>query len=210
MTPFELLLFKLFYSFIIGGCIGAEREYRSKSAGFRTMILICVGSFLFTTFSIHIGTSSPDRIASNILTGIGFIGAGVIFRSDDGINGITTAASIWITAALGIGIAADFYWLVLATTILVLVLLFLFTRLEAWIDSKSQYRKYKIVTNYHHHVLSQYEKILTECGLKHKRIKRTRLGENISALWVVSGSEKEHDQFVERILSDQSVKEFEF
>lgn len=210
MTPFETLLLKLIYSFIIGGCIGAEREYRSKSAGFRTMILICTGSFLFTVFSMHIGTSSPDRIASNILTGIGFIGAGVIFRSDDGINGITTAASIWITAALGIGIAAGFYWLVLATTVLVLILLFLFTRIEAWIDHKSQYRKYKIVTNYHYHVLLQYEKILGECSLKYKRIKRTRSGKDISALWVVSGPEKAHDQFVEKILSDQSVKEFEF
>lgn len=210
MMPFEVLVFKLLYSFIIGGCIGAEREYRSKSAGFRTMILICTGSFLFTVFSMHIGTSSPDRIASNILTGIGFIGAGVIFRSEDGINGITTAASIWVTAALGIGIAAGFYWLVLATTLMVLVLLFLFTRLENWIDRKSQYRKYKIVTDYHYHVLLQYEKILTECGLRHKRLKRTRTGGDISALWLVSGTEENHGQFVEKILSDQSVKEFEF
>lgn len=210
MTPFEVLVFKLFYCFVIGGVIGAEREFRSKSAGFRTMILICIGSFLFTTFSIHISPASPDRIASNILTGIGFIGAGVIFRSENGVNGITTAASIWITAALGMGIAAGYYWLVLAATLLVLALLFLFTRFEAWIDKTNQNRRYKIITDYHHDVLNQYEQLMKECHLHFKRSRRTRLGENITGTWMVSGSEKAHDDFVEKILSEPSVKEFEF
>lgn len=210
MTPFEVLVFKLFYCFLVGGAIGAEREFRSKSAGFRTMILICIGSFLFTTFSMHIGTTSPDRIASNILTGIGFIGAGVIFRSENGVNGITTAASIWITAALGMGIAGGFYWLVLATTFLVLALLFLFTRLEAWIDKKNMYRRYKIITDYHPDVLNHYEQLLKECHLHFERSRRARSGKNIIGAWIVSGSEKAHNQFVEKILSDQSVKKFEF
>lgn len=103
MSDYTTLLFKLALAVLIGGLIGAEREYRSKFAGFRTMILISLGSFLFSTFSIYL--AGTDRIASNIVTGIGFLGAGVIFKSDNRINGITTAATIWAVAALGMGVA---------------------------------------------------------------------------------------------------------
>src|SRR5215218_847998 len=138
MPTLEVLLFRVLLVVLVGGIIGAEREFRSKSAGFRTMILICLGSFLFTTFSIHITESSPDRIASNIVTGIGFLGAGVIFKSDNRINGITTAATIWAVAALGMGIADGAYVLVLIATAIVLAALFLLTRLEDWIDKINQ------------------------------------------------------------------------
>ena len=124
MPSLEVLLLRLVLVILVGGLIGAEREYRSKSAGFRTMILICLGSFLFTSFSIYISGSDSDRIASNIVTGIGFIGAGVIFRSDDRINGLTTAACIWVVAALGMGIADGYYTLVLVSTVIVFASLF--------------------------------------------------------------------------------------
>lgn len=119
MPTIDILIERLLLVILVGGLIGAEREWRSKSAGFRTMILICLGSFLFTTFSILIGNSTNDRIASNIVTGIGFLGAGVIFKSDNRINGITTAATIWATAALGMGIADGAYALVLISTVLI-------------------------------------------------------------------------------------------
>ena len=96
-------------AFIIGAIIGLEREFRSKPAGFRTMILICVGSCLYTILSKESNTVSPDRIASNIVTGIGFIGAGVIFKEGISVNGLTTAALIWITAALGMAVGYHDY-----------------------------------------------------------------------------------------------------
>jgi len=111
---------------LVGGLIGAEREYRNKFAGFSTMILICLGSFLFTTFGIYISGSTNDRIASNIVTGIGFLGAGVIFQSENRINGLTTAASIWAVAALGMGIADGQYTLVLMATAVILIALLFF------------------------------------------------------------------------------------
>lgn len=77
MPSFDTLLLRLFLVILDGGLIGAEREFRSKSAGFRTMILIWLGSFLYTTFSKYMSDVSPDRIASNRVTGIGFLGAGV-------------------------------------------------------------------------------------------------------------------------------------
>ena len=134
MPSTEELLLKLLMVILVGGLIGAEREYHSKNAGFRTMILICLGSFLFTTFSIHISGASSDRIASNIVTGIGFLGAGVIFKSDNRINGITTAATIWAVAALGMGIADDAYLLVGICTVIIMSALMLLTKLEVIID----------------------------------------------------------------------------
>ena len=87
---------------LIGGLIGAEREYRDKAAGFRTLIFITLGSTLFTMFSARLGgPEDPVRIAANIVTGIGFLGAGTILRGEHGVTGLTTAAAIWLSAALG-------------------------------------------------------------------------------------------------------------
>lgn len=194
----------------VGGLIGAEREFRSKSAGFRTMILICLGSFLFTTFSKYFSDASPDRIASNIVTGIGFLGAGVIFKSDNRINGITTAATIWAVAALGMGIADGWYTLVLASTIIVLASLLLLTKLEHVIDRINQSHTYKIVSPYKEELFKEYEELFKECNLHYKRVKRTKSGQFIIGIWHVQGSEKNHNRFTKKILHHTEVREFEF
>ncbi len=210
MPTLDVLFFRLLLAIIVGGLIGAEREYRSKSAGFRTMMLICLGSFLFTTFSITISGATNDRIASNIVTGIGFLGAGVIYQSQDRINGITTATSIWITAALGMGIGSGQYVLVIIATIIVLIALFFLTRLEDKIDEINQSKNYRIVSPYREDLLYQYEGIMRECGLRFKRTRQTKSGEDITGTWLVKGTQKSHKQFIEKILHDSSVKEFDF
>src|ERR1700743_1463519 len=95
-------ILKLALSAIIGCLVGLEREVRRKPAGFRTLSLICVGATIFTICSYKLGViDNRDRIAANIITGVGFLGAGVIFRNKDAVSGITTAATTWIAAALG-------------------------------------------------------------------------------------------------------------
>jgi putative Mg2+ transporter-C (MgtC) family protein len=210
MPTLDVLLTRILLVLLVGGLIGAEREFRSKSAGFRTMILICLGSFLFTTFSIHISDISPDRIASNIVTGIGFIGGGVIFKSDNRINGITTAATIWAVAALGMGIADGAYAAVLISTLIIMASLLLLTKLEDLMDRVNQSHTYKIVSVYKEDLLKEYERKLEECNLKYKRIKRTKNGDYIIGTWLVHGTEKNHNRFTKQILHDSSVKEFEF
>jgi putative Mg2+ transporter-C (MgtC) family protein len=210
MPSLDVLLFRFLLVIIVGGLIGAEREYRSKSAGFRTMILICLGSFLFTSFSIYIGGDTSDRIASNIVTGIGFLGAGVIFKSDNQVKGLTTAATIWATAALGMGIADGEYIIVTIGTVIVLASLFLFTRLEEWLDRISHTKNYKIVSIYKSESPYYYEAILKEYKLKYRLTKQIKNGEIITGSWIAYGLEKNHIAFIERILNDGSVKEFEF
>jgi putative Mg2+ transporter-C (MgtC) family protein len=211
-TIMQDILLKLILSIVIGGAIGAEREYRSKSAGFRTMTLICLGATLFTIFSQWIGaTGNPDRIASNIVTGIGFVGAGVIFKGDSKVNGITTAAMIWVTAALGMGIGGGYLLISAIAGGLILVVLFIFSLLEGWIDKVNQIRTYRIVCPFQNETLARYEVIFRT---HHLKFKRTRQGKSMDDLlsgeWIVQGSEKNHRQVIHELLRDPSVKVLEF
>lgn len=207
----EDILVKLIVSVIIGGLIGAEREYRSKSAGFRTLTMICIGATLFTIFSEIIGAkSSPDRIASNVVVGIGFVGAGVIFKGDNRVNGITTAAMIWVTAALGMAIGAGYTLVAAAGCLLILAVLYLFTKIERLIDKVSQIRNYKIVCDYQNETLQRFESAFKEHRLNFKRSRQMKAGEVITGEWIVKGTEKNHRHFVHNILQDPTVKAFEF
>src|SRR5580765_4669060 len=118
-------LFRLLLAAGLGAAIGLEREYRRKPAGLRTNILIALGSALFTILSIQLAQigGTPDRIAAQIVTGMGFLGGGAILRSGTGVKGMTTAATIWVNAAIGMAAGAGQYALAtMATGITLLVL----------------------------------------------------------------------------------------
>ncbi len=205
------IIVKLLLAILVGGAIGAEREYRSKSAGFRTLTLICLGSSLFTIFSQFIGAgSNPDRIASNIATGIGFVGAGVIFKGDFGVNGITTAAMIWVTAALGMGIGAGYELISVLGCVLILSMLFIFGLLETWIDRINQMRNYRIVCDFKEETMFRFEKYFTDHHLKFKRGREVKSGDSLSGEWFVRGSQKNHLAFIHQMLHDPEVKRFEY
>jgi len=205
---------RLIVAVIIGGALGAEREYRSKSAGFRTLTMICLGATIFTIFSQVIGAgSNPDRIASNIVTGIGFVGAGVIFKSDTfgRVNGITTAAMIWVTAALGMAIGAGYLLIATIAAVFALTVLFIFALLEGWIDRVNQIRRYKIVCPFENETLHRYEALFRTHHLKFKRTRQCKSQENlISGEWIVQGSEQNHRHVIHELLRDPSVKTLEY
>jgi putative Mg2+ transporter-C (MgtC) family protein len=202
---------KLLLSILVGGAIGAEREYRSKSAGFRTLTLICLGSALFTVFSELIGSgSNPDRIASNIATGIGFVGAGVIFKGDFGVNGITTAAMIWVTAALGMGIGAGYEWVSVIACAMILAMLLIFGFMENYIDRLNQMRNYRIVCDFNEETMLRFENCFKIHHLKFRRGREIKSGETMSGEWFVRGSKKNHLAFIHQILQDPLVKRFEY
>lgn len=111
----------LLLAFVLGGLIGWSREREGKTAGMRTHLLVCLGSALFMVISyqmVTLGSADPGRIAAGVVTGIGFIGAGCIVQTGSGVRGITTAASIFITAAIGIAAGAGFYLSAIVTTVL--------------------------------------------------------------------------------------------
>jgi putative Mg2+ transporter-C (MgtC) family protein len=111
---------KLFLAAFCGGLIGWQRDRRQYVAGLRTMALVASGAMLFTAVNQVFG---QDRVVSNIVTGIGFLGAGIILREEGRVRGITTAATVWTVAAIGVAIALELYLLALVATPLVFVIL---------------------------------------------------------------------------------------
>lgn len=137
LTELELVL-RLVLAAALGAVIGLEREWRDRTAGLRTHMLVCLGSAVFTVVSAYgfqewydaipsdqrtTIVSDPTRIAAQIVSGIGFLGAGAIFRANDGVRGLTTAASLWMMAAIGLATGAGYYALAVASTLLMLLVL---------------------------------------------------------------------------------------
>lgn len=202
-------IIRLSAALVTGGLIGAEREYHGKAAGFRTMIMICVGAALFTLVSGRIGTSG-DRIAANIVNGIGFLGAGIILREDNRVRGLTTAATVWAVSALGMCLGSGHYDIAIVGFVFILGPLLLLVNLTKRIQKLNQTRDYKIVTQFRHKTLNQYERFFEECGLSPTRNQQQRIGDQIIGHWRVDGSEKNHEKCIKRLLNDPEVKEFTF
>ncbi|HDI06420.1 MAG TPA: MgtC/SapB family protein [Candidatus Aenigmarchaeota archaeon] len=125
------IIIQLILAIILGGLIGVEREKSNKPAGIRTHMLVALGACLFTISSINLGTDT-GRIAAGIVTGIGFIGAGTIISSGKNIRGITTAASLWTTSAVGLLIGMEEYFLAINATFFVLIILLLDYLIKKW------------------------------------------------------------------------------
>jgi putative Mg2+ transporter-C (MgtC) family protein len=132
---------RVFVAFLLGGLVGFERERIQRPAGLRTHMLVAAGAACFTVASIYgfqgLGVDSdPARLAAQIITGIGFLGAGAIFRTGDTVKGITTASSIWITAAIGILIGAGMIYLAIFTTVMTWFVLFVVKSFEMKLERR--------------------------------------------------------------------------
>lgn len=116
------LVARIILSLLLGGLIGLEREIGKEPAGLRTHMLVALGSTLFTAISFANDTD-PTRIAASIVTGIGFLGAGTIFKEQDRVKGLTTAADLWVIAAIGMAVGVGYYFMALVSTLVVLLVL---------------------------------------------------------------------------------------
>jgi len=133
---------------LLGGAIGLERELRGKPAGLRTNVLICLGAAVFTIISKRMAEGHADsitRIAAQIVTGIGFLGAGAIIQDRGSVHGLTTAATIWLVASIGMACGAGLYKFAIVTTIIAIVVLIGFEQLE------QPLKRYAKKTNLHNH-----------------------------------------------------------
>lgn len=203
----ELLL--IFISVFLGLCIGAEREYRNKSAGLRTFILVCFGSCLFTILSIKIGVDNPDRIAANIITGIGFLGAGVIFKGDNKIDGITTATTIWATASIGMAVGSGYVYLSLLGTVLVLLILSSLTYFQTYIDHNHKIREYKIVVSNKEN-LDYCEELFKLNHLKFIVVKQQFSKGLSTTSWILIGKNSRHEDLIQQMMRDEKIDSFQF
>ncbi len=203
-------LIKLGLAILVGGIVGAEREFRDKAAGFRTLILITVGSTLFTIFSLRMDPGfTQTRIAANIVTGIGFLGAGAIMREHGRVGGLTTAATIWLSAALGMGIGAGELDFVLIATLAILVILLVFPRLEHWIDHIREARTYRIVVSTSHaNAIDRIHEALEEHGLQVFEHHQSKVGTTIVGTWQTIGAPSNQEKFATKMVKDEHIEEF--
>lgn len=152
----------------IGAAIGAEREYRDKAAGLRTIMLICIGSCLFTIMGqelIDPDRGDPVRIASAIVSGVGFLGAGVIFRRGKQATGITTAAAIWCSAGLGMSAGGGRFAIAFAAAAGILVVLWVLPPVERFIDARSEAKIYEMHTKLDEVTIDDLHQLFEQQGL---------------------------------------------
>lgn len=206
-TGNDLLL--IIISLIVGLLIGAEREYRNKFAGLRTFILISFGSCLFTILSLKIGISNPDRLAANIVTGIGFLGAGVIFKDDNKIGGITTATTIWATASLGMCIGSGHIYLALLGTALVLIVLTVLSRLQDFIDNRHKIREYSVTTADQKDT-AYCETLFNRYNLKSAMVRQRYDANGFSTTWKITGRVSSHQALLHQLMNDSRIHAYQF
>lgn len=131
---------RLVVAMILGGIVGLEREYRAKDAGFRTHFLVAIGSALFTLISMYgfaDGVKDTSRVAAQVVSGIGFLGAGIIVFQRNVIRGLTTAAGLWVTAAIGMACGVGQFYMAVLVTLLMLIGLEVLNRFIPHIGSSS-------------------------------------------------------------------------
>jgi putative Mg2+ transporter-C (MgtC) family protein len=211
-TEIKEIVIKLIISIIIGVIIGGEREYRNKSAGLRTMILICLGSTLFTILSAKIGDATgASRIAANIVTGIGFLGAGAIMREGLTISGLTTASTIWVAAALGMAIGAGEYALAFCSMFFVFIVLTLFSQFQSLLF-KILNRTIELHLTFEeaNHWINLVEEEMKKLRLKYYRKKEFRKNNEILFQYDVIGKESELIKLVAFLNACKQVKSFDY
>lgn len=192
-------------SVLCGGLLGIEREYLNKSAGLRTIVLICLGSTIFTMVSQRVG-GSEGRIAANIITGIGFIGGGVIFKENFNVRGLTSAAVIWISSAIGMVIGIREFYLAYILTFIVLIVLSGFAQIEALMDFINHKRTYRItfqddkLTNINL-ILDMAKDEKLKASLKHLSKSESRLLVNFE----IRGNKKHFQVLTEKFVSKPEI-----
>lgn len=179
------LLSRLLLASLLGGLIGLEREIHGRPAGFRTHLLVSLGSCLFTITSVEMyrvfGNFSgngpigvdPGRIAAQVVTGIGFLGAGAIIRERASIRGLTTAACLWVAAALGIACGIGLFWLAISVTLVALVNLLLLKEVERRL-SRDTYVLVKIWGEDEGNFISRVYEALSKSGIEKVDAKLSR------------------------------------
>ena len=201
-------ILKILLAILIGGLIGVEREYRDKAAGFRTIIFICVGATLFTILSLKLGgDEDPVRIAASVVAGVGFLGAGVILRDRGRIMGLTTAATIWLSAALGMGIGGGAYILTGFATAAVLIVLWLFPKLEKSIDTLRVTRTYEIVFPASDKLFRSINAEFEASSLQITDLTRSRSAENMICKWETMGNINDHERLSDKLFAHPEIME---
>ncbi|HEX8359130.1 MAG TPA: MgtC/SapB family protein [Longimicrobium sp.] len=204
---------RLILSAVLGGAVGMEREVSGKPAGLRTNLLICVGAALITEMSVLITQAAdtgvrgdPGRLAAQIVSGIGFIGAGTILQSRGRIIGLTSAATLWVVAAVGIAVGVHEYTVSIGATVLILITLFLLRRVEDALARRRVDRRYHVAIVPTLHALADLEKALETLGLRIRMESIDKDGDLFHLAFRATGPLDGHERAVRLMTTDPQVR----
>jgi putative Mg2+ transporter-C (MgtC) family protein len=212
MDPnFVQYFLRLIFALLIGSLIGLERESKGKPAGMRTNMLMCMGSCLIMILSVEVAskgpnTADPGRIAAQVITGIGFLGAGTIIRSRVSVVGLTTAATLWFVAALGLVIGYGRFDLAAVTAVLIVLTLTAIGRLEDRLETKEGLHVLRLLIHGGPDVLKRFKAILADHKITPESIKLEKRDQtvHINMEYIVSPSK--HDSFTEAIRATEGTE----
>ena len=217
------IIIRILMALIIGGLIGYERELQNRAAGLRTHILVCLGATIISLLQIEIGNQAIDMISSNeklyevikvdygrlgaqVITGVGFIGAGAIIHNRGNIKGLTTAATLWIVACLGLTIGMGGYFISIFSTIIIFITLVFLKRIEDKFISKNTLEKIKLEYFKNEEIESEIEQFLERKKIKIKKIEYNYSSENenkVYALYIIIKPKKIR---IEKVLEELKEK----
>jgi putative Mg2+ transporter-C (MgtC) family protein len=211
------LWIKLLLAFGCGAAIGIERELSDKPAGLRTNMLICVGSTLITMMSLHvaltyasrqINIADPARITAQIVSGIGFLGAGTIIQARGSVHGLTTAATIWVMAGIGIAIGSGAYGAAVATTVLLLAILYGLRWVEVLLLQRQRhFVHFRVTGRRDAEIVPRLNRLADEQHLALDHVKLSRRGETLSAEFALTLDRSARDALVTGLLDLDAVED---
>lgn len=203
MISLHEIVLRLSFAALLGAAIGVERELRRRPAGIRTSAFVCMGSALFTILSFELakmyGDTSSTRIASNLVQGIGFLGAGAILREAGGLVGLTTAATIFVEAAIGMAVGGGLYAVGGYTTGLVLFGLVVL----GWIAQRSNLKVrtlgFRITGSHAENIAGEVQRLFTELKIKPQEFRVSMVGVNSVVEFQAEVGHRQQEQVVERL-----------
>jgi len=202
------LMLQLGLASLLGGLIGLERELGGKPAGLRTNILICLGSVLYTHLSIVMvgAAADPTRVAGQIVTGVGFIGAGTILHARGAVVGLTSAATIWVVAAIGVALGSGYYLEGVGTTVVVLAVLAGLGRVEKLVERQSMRSTITVHARPGPKVLDDLESVVRRGGLELSGVSSRQENVDLVIDFDIRGSKRLHDQVMITLLHHDHVR----
>ena len=217
------IIIRILMALIIGGLIGYERELQNRAAGLRTHILVCLGATIISLLQIEIGNQAIDMISSNeklyevikvdygrlgaqVITGVGFIGAGAIIHNRGNIKGLTTAATLWIVACLGLTIGMGGYFISIFSTIIIFITLVFLKRIEDKFISKNTLEKIKLEYFKNEEIESEIEQFLERKKIKIKKIEYNYSSENENKVYALYIIIKPKKISIEKVLEELKEK----
>jgi len=201
-------LVRLTLAAILGGIIGLERELKHRPAGLRTNMFICFGAAMFTVISLELGgANDATRIASQIIPGIGFIGAGSILRDKGGVTGLTTAATIFVVASIGMACGGGLYLQAIFATVLLLLALLILGALEGRLNLKPVMMEYVIVSDKSPDVIvSEINKALEEQSRELSSMRLIKLDGKEKIVFSVAATRKEHKELLDCLRQSEDLR----